>query len=222
LNTTHKYNSIPKQQKNSSIKFTIVLICLLFLGIFSISIYVKFFKPETTLIGGFNWFDEKVIVTVEGQEITVDPMQMFKLQVKKRGTLIVTVNRENDINVRETKYYVGNHRGLILELISNYEDKECVVVADVSNIYYKIDEEGDVKNIVTLSNKPQESFYYEIPNDILLNYFVYPGNYSRSLLPENLPKDEKVLGIFFVNCNNLDNQSSLNSDILGSIYYDEN
>lgn len=210
----------PQNKKKITIPVFVVLSFTMVI-IISIFIYTKFFKLDVTFIGGFNWLDEDIIIAINGEEQTVEPMDMFSLKIYKRGELIVKIKNMQDQTIRENMYYLNGIPASILELATLVEENQCVVKADVSNIYYKTKEEATAKDIIALTDSPTESFYYELTGkDINLEYYVYPGHYSQEFLPEQLPQEMKVIGLFFVDCGNLEDDKKLQADILGSIYYE--
>lgn len=180
--------------------------------------YFKFIKAEETYIGGFNFLDEEITIETESKSLKVKSQEMFKLAIKKRGEIEVAITDSTGKSVRSNKYLVGQKKGIIMEYVSERDLRECIVKSNVSNVYYKIDEENFINEFEILKNRATESFYYELESGT--DTFVYPGFYEKELLPTKLEKDSKVIGLFFVKCENLSDESKMTSDMLGSIYFE--
>ncbi len=211
---------LEKRPEKSTYTPIFVILVLSVLIIISIFIYFKFFKAEVIAFSGFNWSEEPISVTVEDQNIQVQPGEMFKFQKKIRGKISVNIDHEDGRNIRKTFYDIPPEKGIVMEIISSTDIKQCVIQADVSSVYYKTAEDYSLEDVSIISDIPIESIYHSV--DWINSLFVYPGNYSKELLPEKLYEDEQVLGLFFVECSNLENEENLLSDVLGSIYYDRN
>jgi hypothetical protein len=200
----------------------VLIILIIITVIAGIFLYDKLFRPGRTIVSGFNWLDEDIIVKVAEQEIDVDAMSMFSVDIYKRGEIIVTIADTQGEAIRENKYYLSGTDANILELVSVVKENQCVVRADVSDIYYKIGDDSSLGNYIVLSEESVESFFYEIdPEVINFDYYVYPGHYSQAYLPDVLPYEEKLWGLFFVDCENTSDEDKLKADILGSIYYEQ-
>lgn len=181
-------------------------------------VYFTFIKTEPTVISGFNWTEGVIKVKINSDLFEVQPNNMFSKTISVKGELIVSFFDSDNKPIRENRYLVGSKTTVILENIST-EDNQCIVEADVSNIYYEVSEESLVTNFTILNDKkPSSSFFINTDHD--LKFYVYPGRYTKDQLPEILPKEEKILGLFFIDCENINSNETLTSDILGSIFYD--
>lgn len=197
------------------IKPIVGVVFVLAIGIY---IYSNFIKSEVTVISGFNLTSERVKIVTEDISIDVEPEQMYKLQIQRKGELRLSIKDELGDNIRENQYLIGEDPSIILELVSN-TNSQCIVEADVSNIYYDKGEETAIGEYEVLNDKePTQTFVKEISQN--LNYYVYPGRYSKDQLPDILPTGTTLKGLFFVNCENLEDIEQLNSDILGSIFFE--
>lgn len=209
----YRYNS--EKPKKVPFKQVLLLLGALIVALF---IYFNFFKAEPTIVAGFNWTNSKITVETDDKVVEVEPNNMYSITIQRKGDLIVTLNDENGEAIRENRFLIGHTKSIILELVSSTQN-QCLVEADVSTLYYDLGGEARVSEFTLLNEgKPTNSFVYETDAD--MKFYVYPGRYSKDLLPELLPKDQKVLGVFFVDCENIENVDNLNSDILGSIFYE--
>lgn len=182
-------------------------------------LYTKVFKTEVTFISGFNWTEDKITVKVKNESVDVEAGEMFSIQLRTKEKVLVSIYEASGGIIRENIYDIGNKPAIIMELISSQKENECIVKADVTNVYYNINDGVKIQDTVVLKDEATESFIYKYDGKVDLTYLVYPGSYDSGFLPSDIYEHRKVEGLFFVECKNIDNPEDLHADILGSIYY---
>ena len=208
-----------------SFKRFITLVGVFSLFIISVVIILNLiFDTNKVIISGINWYEEEIIIKVGARELKVDSFDMFSFDITSRGNVLISVQTVEGKTIHENQYFINSNNSIILELLSPVEENQCIISADVSEIYYEINEsEEKIRDVSILSNKSTSLFQIDLDKlKYDFEYFVYPGNYQKDLLPEELLEEKKVMGVFFVECGNIDNEETLRSDILGSIYYEVN
>jgi hypothetical protein len=181
-------------------------------------VYFNFFQTNQIIVSGFNWLEEDVIIEVEDQSVRIESQESFKIPLETTDNILVSINTINGTNIRENRYNIQGKDILALELISSRDERQCLVEANVTDIYYNKGEDY-IKELKILKDNPFQSTIYEIEDKVDIKYFAYPGNYASQFFPDEINENQKVYGVFFVECNLLENEKELLSDILGSVYY---
>lgn len=190
---------------------------MLSIGLFLV--YDRYLSAQTTYLGGFNWYDEKITVIWENKELEVEPGDMFSMEVTKKGESIVSfLNSKGDV-IRENRYLLDGRGGAILEILSPTKENQCLYQADVTNYYYKQDSGDTIRSIEKITETSVDSYFYRIENGANVQ-LVVPGLYIDDFLPDKIDVNKKVRGIFFVECS-ANEQDEIKADILGSLNYSE-
>lgn len=213
-----------KRKKQTFLSSNFVIAILVLILLIALAVIVSIVnRPRFLTISGFNWLQDDITVSASGSEVSAETLREFSLNIDNKGETIVTIKDSSDRVIRENKYDTQNKNGLILELVSSVQENQCVIKTDVTDIYYKINEDFILGDFQTLSDKAVTSYFYEFdPQNTNTNFIVYPGRYNKEKLPDQIPEGQNVEGIFFVDCNNIKDKTKLRADILGSVYFEKN
>jgi hypothetical protein len=97
---------------------------------------------------------------------------------------------------------IPNNSKQTLDIIVYAKNRKCFFSADVTAFYYNIVHDTLINQKV-LDDKGSYSISVELELDKYI--YLYPGKYSLDNLP-NILLDKKILGIYPIECNRIDNE----------------
>jgi hypothetical protein len=176
-------------------------------------VWATFFRSQTKLISGVNLYTQPVVVKVGHHKAELLPFDSYNFTVSDFEPITVEITDTSGLPLTTRKHNLTRTAGIAIDILSdNDAAKFCFVSANVQALHYSTTSAtSEPTNIQVIISEGANTLYY--PVAAISNTVLVPDLYDGSKLPTIVDRQQRVWGIYPVDCNDISDKEALTNDI---------
>jgi len=177
-------------------------------------VWATFFRSQAKLITGINLYTQPIIVKVGQQKAELQPFDSYSFTTTEFAHLKVEVTDLSGLLMTTRSHPVSRAAAIAIDIFSaNDSAKYCFASASVQSIYFADSlATSQPTDIQILNTEGSNSFYYAVSS--VSNTTLAPGLYDGKSLPSVVDRQQRVWGIYPIDCTDIGDNDAVSNTIL--------
>ncbi len=196
--------------------FIVLIAVAIFLG------YWIFSRSHPKVFTGINYYRSPISVEIEGEVYKLEPFEIYTHQTQSVGDISISVKDSSNKVIETRNHATTNLSGVALDFFAPAGGIDlCIVELDVTEFFYPLNSKPnrEVYLASELKQEPTRSYYYQysVLSDTV--GLLSLNNYDGKHLPSEVLESQKILGIYIVECDKVNDQDALTAEARWWTFY---